>query len=92
MTTPLTGGHYEFRLFPNDGYTRAATSSGITVLAPVPVITSLNPSTAMAGTSSLSLNVNGSNFTPASVVRWNGSPRTTTYFDADAADRDDFVC
>ena len=33
----------------------------------------------MAGTSSLSLIVNGSNFTPASVVHWNGSARTTTY-------------
>ena len=79
MTTPLTGGHYEFRLFPNDGYVRAATSSGVTVLAPVPAIASLNPSTAVAGTSSLSLTVFGSNFTPASVVRWNGSPRATTY-------------
>jgi subtilisin family serine protease len=79
VTTPLTGGHYEFRLFPNDGYVRAATSSGVTVLAPVPVIASLNPSTAVAGTSSLSLTVIGSNFTPGSVVRWNGSPRATTY-------------
>ena len=45
-----------------------------------PVITSLNPSAALAGASSLSLIVNGSNFTPTSVVHWNSSPRTTTYF------------
>jgi len=79
VTTPLTGGHYEFRLFPNDGFVRAATSSGVTVLAPMPAIASLNPSTAVAGTSSLSLTVIGSNFTPGSVVRWNGSQRATTY-------------
>ena len=79
VTTPITGGPFEFRLFPNDDYIRAATSPRITILAPVPVITSLDPSGALAGSASLSLNVYGSNFTPASVVRWNGSPRTTTY-------------
>jgi hypothetical protein len=79
VTTPITGGPFEFRLFPNDGYIRAATSPGITILAPVPVITSLDPSGALAGSASLSLNVYGSNFTPMSVVRWNGSPRVTTY-------------
>jgi len=79
VTTPTTGGPYEFRLFLNDGYTRAATSAMVTVVPPAPVITSLSPSAAVAGTSSLSLIVNGSNFTPLSVVRWNGSPRTTTY-------------
>jgi hypothetical protein len=79
VMTPTTGGPYEFRLFLNDGYTRAATSPSVTVVPPAPVITSLSPSTAVAGASSLTLFVNGSNFTPTSVVRWNGSPRTTTY-------------
>jgi hypothetical protein len=79
VMTPITAGLYEFRLFPNGDYIRAATSPAITLTAPVPVITSLNPNAAVAGTSSLSLIVNGSNFTPASVVRWNGSPRTTTF-------------
>jgi trimeric autotransporter adhesin len=79
-TMPTTGGPYEFRLFLNGGYTRAATSSQITVVPAVPVITSLNPNTARAGASMLTMNVLGSNFTPASVVQWNGSPRTTTYF------------
>ena len=92
VTSPTTGGPFEFRLFLNNGYTRAATSPKITVVPPAPVITSLNPSAAVAGTSSLSLIVNGSNFTPTSVVHWNGSPRTTTYACADAAVRDDFVC
>jgi len=80
VAMPTTGGPYEFRLFLNDGYTRAATSPAITIVPPAPVIASLSPSSAKAGTTFVSLNVNGSNFTPASVVLWNGSPRTTTYF------------
>jgi hypothetical protein len=80
VNVPLAAATYEFRLFPNGGYTRAATSSQISVVPPAPVITSLNPNTARAGTSLLTMDVNGSNFTPSSVVQWNGSPRTTTYF------------
>jgi hypothetical protein len=76
---PTGGGPYEFRLFLNNDYIRAATSPKLTIVPPVPGITSLNPNAAVAGTSSLTLLVNGSNFTPTSVVRWNGSPRTTTY-------------
>jgi len=79
VLTPTAGGPYEFRLFLNNGYTRAATSPKVTVVPPAPVITALSPSTAVAGTSSLSLIAYGNNFTPTSVVRWNGSPRTTTY-------------
>jgi len=80
VTTPTTGGTYEFRLFPNGGYTRAATSSQISVVPAAPIITSVSPNTVMGGTSTLTLSVNGSNFTSSSVVQWNGSPRTTTYF------------
>jgi hypothetical protein len=79
VVAPITGGPFEFRLFPNNDYIRAATSPRIAILAPVPVITSLDPSGALAGSASLSMNVFGSNFTPMSVVRWNGSPRVTTY-------------
>jgi len=76
---PATGGPYEFRLLLNNGYTSAATSPKIAVVPLAPVVTSLSPSAAVAGTSSLPLTVSGSNFTPMSVVYWNGSPRTTTY-------------
>jgi len=31
VTMPTTAGTYEFRLFPNNGYTRAATSPTVTV-------------------------------------------------------------
>jgi hypothetical protein len=43
-----------------------------------PVISSLDPSAAALGSTSLMLTVNGSNFSVGSVVRWNGSNRFTT--------------
>ena len=82
MTAPSTAGTYEFRLFLNNGYTRAATSPTVTVVfvpPPVPVVTSLSPSSGLAGSGAFSLTVNGSGFTSGSVVNWNGSPRTTTF-------------
>ena len=47
--------------------------------APVPVMSSLSPSTAVAGSAGFTLTVNGSGFVTSSVVRWNGVARTTTY-------------
>jgi trimeric autotransporter adhesin len=44
-----------------------------------PHISSLLPATAVAGGSGLTLTVDGSNFTPASEVNWNGGQRNTTY-------------
>ena len=82
VTAPSTAGTYEFRLFLNNGYTRAATSPTVTVVfvpPPVPVVTSLSPSSGLAGSGAFSLTVNGSGFTSGSVVNWNGSPRTTTF-------------
>jgi hypothetical protein len=46
---------------------------------PAPSISSLNPTSRQAGTGSFNLQVNGSNFVSNSVVRWNGSDRTTTF-------------
>ncbi len=51
-----TGGSFEFRLFLNNGYTRAATSAAITVTPgpkPVPVLNSLSPGSRLAGRASL---------------------------------------
>ena len=36
VTAPTTPGQYEFRFFPNDTYTRLATSPSVTVAAPPP--------------------------------------------------------
>jgi hypothetical protein len=49
---------------------------------PVPSITSLSPSSAVAGDPALVLTINGSNFVNGSVVKWNGSDRVTTFVNA----------
>ena len=81
VAMPAVAGTYEFRLFPNNGYTRAATSPPITVTAanPVPVANSLSPSVAAIGTATFTLSVNGNGFSSSSVVRWNGADRPTTF-------------
>jgi subtilisin family serine protease len=84
VTMPTTPGTYEFRYFPNGGFTRTATSPTVTVQAggggtPSPVISSLSPSSVVAGSGAFTLTVNGSGFTASSTVRWNGADRTTTF-------------
>jgi len=77
---PATGGSYEFRLYVSNA--RAATSPPVVVdpnLSPGPTLTSLTPSGAATGASAVTLVTNGSNFVAASVVRWNGSNRPTTF-------------
>ncbi|MGE0884969.1 MAG: PKD domain-containing protein [Blastocatellales bacterium] len=46
---------------------------------PVPALTSISPNSALQGSGAFTLTVNGSGFVPASVVRWNGQNRTTTF-------------
>ncbi len=77
-TLPSAGGPYEFRLFTN-GYTRAATSPPIALQTGAPVLTSLSPASAAVGSAGFTLTVNGSGFTAASIVRWNGADRSTTF-------------
>jgi hypothetical protein len=50
VTTPATSGSYEFRLFLNDGYTRAATSAPLTVTVAPPPAFSVNAGSARVGT------------------------------------------
>jgi subtilisin family serine protease len=85
VTMPQTAGDYEFRLFLDNGFTRAATSPAVTVdaaISPAPAITSLTPSQALAGSAGFNLTVAGTGFVQSSVVRWNGSDRPTTYVGA----------
>ena len=56
-------------------------SFSLTAAASAPTLASILPTTAPAGTGGLTLTVNGSNFVPGSVVRWNGQDRTTTPVD-----------
>ena len=65
------------------------TSSGITTAAlsftlnpPPPVISNLNPSSAVATGAAFTLAVNGSGFTQSDTVQWNGSALPTTYASA----------
>jgi hypothetical protein len=46
---------------------------------PVPAITALAPSSAVAGGAAFTLTVTGTGFVADSEVMWNGSPRSTTY-------------
>ncbi len=46
---------------------------------PVPILSSLAPTSALAGGGQFTLTVNGANFINGSVVRFNGSSRTTTF-------------
>jgi len=79
ITMPTTAGAYEFRLFVNG--VRAATSPAVTVDPTFnmrPTLTSMSPTTAVAGSGALTLTVNGSGFISSSRVRWNGADRPTT--------------
>ena len=78
---PMTPGTYEFRLFLNNGYTRAATSPTVTVNPLAPTLTSISPASARLD-GAFTLTANGTGFTTASVVQWNGAPRPTTYVSA----------
>jgi subtilisin family serine protease len=79
VTAPTSPGTYEFRLFANYGYTRLATSPAVTVLPGAPVISSLSPAAAPVGGAAFTLTVDGSSFTSASIVRWNGANRATAF-------------
>ena len=46
---------------------------------PVPTLSSLSTTNVTGGGAAFTLTVQGSSFVPSSVVRWNGSDRTTTY-------------
>lgn len=54
------------------------------VTNPVPTATSLSPATVHAGTKLGMMVVNGTNFSPLSVVTWNGATRTTTFLNRTA--------
>jgi len=46
---------------------------------PVPVLTNMTPTSALAGSGGFTLTVYGSNFVPGAAVRWNGANRTTSF-------------
>jgi len=46
---------------------------------PVPVLSSVSPTAAVAGGVGFTLTTNGSGFVPGSTVHWNGATRVTTF-------------
>ena len=63
-----------------NGNVSAAVS--FTVGAPVPAITSLNPTSATAGGAAFTLTVTGTNFVSGSTVQWNSTALTNTFLGA----------
>jgi 6-phosphogluconolactonase (cycloisomerase 2 family) len=57
----------------------ASTSVSFSVLNPMPVISSINPTNVVAGSVGFTLTVNGSNFVTSSVVNFNAAAQTTTF-------------
>jgi hypothetical protein len=58
------------------------------VASPKPVVTSMNPSTAIAGTPGLLLNLTGRNFVAQSTVLVNNANRTSTFLNSTSLDVD----
>jgi uncharacterized protein (TIGR03437 family) len=74
-----TAGTASVRVFnpsPAGGQSASLTFS---INNPVPAVNSISPNTIAAGTGGLTLELEGTNFINTSVVKWNGSTRTTTY-------------
>src|SRR5450759_1084301 len=66
---------------PRDGGPAVSDTASWEVIVPLPTpgTTSLSPTSKTAGDSAFTLTVNGTKFVAGSVVRWNGTDRTTTY-------------
>jgi N-acetylneuraminic acid mutarotase len=77
-----TEGSYAITFTATNGFGVAATQSfTLTVLGPAQ-ISSLSPSTAVAGGGAFTLTVNGSNFVSGAKVLWNGTALTTSFVSA----------
>src|SRR5207247_11263662 len=70
-TSPVT----VFSPTPGGGTSGAST---FTINNPAPTLSSISPTSAAAGGAAFTLTATGTNFNSSSVVRWNGSNRTTT--------------
>jgi len=66
---------------PTPGGGTSSPPVSITINNPLPVTTSLSPTSAGIGTA-LTLTINGSNFLSTSTVNWNGGSRTPTFVSA----------
>jgi len=72
-------GYYMLFILNGNGVPSVAKIIRIDSTEPVPTLSSLSPVLASPGGGGFTLTVNGSNFINGSEVRWNGSPRPTTF-------------
>jgi len=79
-TPPHAAGVVDVVVTTPGGTVTAA--AAYTYTNPIPRIKRLNPSSKKAGSPAFTLIVNGANFVPDSVVRWNGLDRPTMYVSA----------
>ena len=73
------GGLFPVTVFNGPPGGGESSAINVTVNNQVPVTTSISPLSALVGGTDFQLTVNGANFVPGSVVRWNGNDRATTF-------------
>jgi len=74
---------YEYNAGPSYSNVTATDNPKSLVLDyPTPTLTTISPSSILAGGSTFTINVTGTDFYPSSTINWNGSPLTTTYVSA----------
>ncbi len=71
-----------FSPLPGGGISNLVNFSITAANNPAPTLTSISPSSGVAGGADFNLTVNGTNFVATSKVRWNGADRSTTYVNA----------
>ena len=64
------------------GGTSNAVELSIAPPNPVPSISSISPTTALAGSTDFTLTVNGTHFLPSSVIQWNGNNKGTAFINS----------
>ena len=83
ISAPGTATVTVFNPAPGGGLSNAQTfTMDVPVDNPVPATVSLTPAFTDEGGSAFTLTVDGSDFIPGSMVRWNGADRTTAYVSA----------
>src|SRR5260221_7602493 len=84
LTAAIPASDVAAASFPSISVLNPAPGGGIWSLTfavnnPQPTLSGLSPDSVIAGSGTLTLTLNGTNFIPASVVQVNGSNRTTTF-------------
>jgi hypothetical protein len=68
--------------FPLTVINNALVSNAVSFLVGIPVLSSLSPSSAVAGSPAFTLTVTGTGFLPSSTITWNGAALATTFVSA----------